>query len=198
MGCRIRARSSGATRRAPRPRGSPGAPVRQTAKSEGALSDTHGVFLMVAVTIILAALVLLMLLAMIPSWSWAQPPQPPVIITGIAHTREDTGTLTYASRVTLLNNGSTVYENDCLKAVFYVNGQKVCIVQTLNGHLLIPSHHYGVKTLGGEGCRTPYWNPGEEMELDLSDNTLYPGAEVTVEIVDKRTGKAISKHTVRA
>ncbi|MDK2890383.1 MAG: hypothetical protein PWR21_1015 [Methanoculleus sp.] len=153
---------------------------------------------MVAVTIILAALVLLMLLAMVPSWSWTEAPQPPIVITGIAHTSEETGQLTYASRVTLKNNGSTVYENDCLKAIFYKNGQNVCIVQTLNGHLLISSHHYGVKFLEGEGCRTPYWNPGEEMTADLSDGTFYPGAEVTVEIVDKRDGKVVSKHTVRA
>jgi len=36
------------------------------------------------------------------------------------------------------------------------------------------------------------------MVLDLTDNTLYPGAQVTLEILDKRTGMVISKHTVRA
>ncbi|WP_214083962.1 type IV pilin [Methanoculleus sp.] len=195
MGWSTRARAARRTRHRS---GSPGARVRRTKASESALSDTHGTFLMVAVTVILAALVLLMLLSMIPSWSWTEPGEPPIVITGIAHTSEETGQLTYASRVTLKNNGSTVYENDCLKAVFYKNGQKVCIVHTLNGHLLIPSHHYGVKTLGGEGCRTPYWNPGEEMTADLSDGTFYPGVEVTVEIVDKRDGKVVSKHTVGA
>jgi len=198
MGWSTRAGPPRAARRAPHRSGSPGARVRRTKTSEGALSDTHGTFLMVAVTIILAALVLLLMLAMIPSWSWAEPGEPPIVITGIAHTSESTGELTYASRVTLKNNGSTVYENDCLKAVFYKNGQKVCIVQTLNGHLLISSYHYGVRFLEGEGCCTPYWNPGEEMIADLSDGTFSPGAQVTVEIVDKRTGKTISKHTVRA
>ncbi|MDV4343227.1 type IV pilin [Methanoculleus sp. YWC-01] len=193
----IRARPQGAARRAPPPSGSPKARIRRTAADENALSSTHGVLLMVAVTIILAALVLLMVLAMIPSWSWTEPPQSPIIVTGIAHTSEDTGKLTYASRVTLKNNGSTAYENDCLKAVFYKNGQIVCIVQTLNGNLLISSHHYGVRFLEGEGCRTRYWNPGEEMIADLSDGTLYPGIEVTVEIVDKRDEKAVSKQTVK-
>jgi Protein of unknown function (DUF1628). len=195
MGSRTsRARPPGTARRAAHPSGSP----RPLIRGEGALSDTYGVLVMVAVTIILAALVLLMLLAMIPSWSWEEPAQPPIIMTGITHTSQGTGLLTCASRVTLKNNGSAVYENDCLKAVFYVNGQKACIVYTLNGYLLIPSHHYGVKTLGGEGCRSPYWNPGETMVLDLTDNTLYPGAQVTLEILDKRTGMVISKHTVRA
>lgn len=153
---------------------------------------------MVAVTIILAALLLLTVLALIPSWSWTEPLPPPIIITGVSHYSDETGQLTYASRVFLLNNGTTVYENDALKAIFYLNGQKVCIVQTLNGHLLIPSHHYGVRYIKGEGCRSPYWNPGEEMIVDLTDRTFYPNAEVTVEIVDTRTGKVISKHTVRA
>ncbi|MCM2466149.1 type IV pilin [Methanoculleus oceani] len=198
MGWSIRARPPRAARRAPHPSGSRGALVRRTKAGESALSDTHGTFLMVAVTIILAALVLLLLLAMVPSWSWTEPGEPPIVITGIAHTSEDTGELTYASRVTLKNNGTTVYENDCLRAVFYKNGQKVCIVQTLNGHLLISSHHYGVRFLEGDGCRTSYWNPGEEMTADLSDGTFYPGVEVTVEIVDKRDGKVVSKHAVRA
>jgi hypothetical protein len=153
---------------------------------------------MVAVTIILAALILLMLLAMLPPWSWEEPAQPPIIMTGIAHTNVGAGALNYASRVTLKNNGSAVYENDALKAVFYVNGQKVCVVHTLNGHLFIPTHHYGVKTVSGEGCRTPHWNPGEEMVVDLTDGTFAPGKQVTLEVVNKRTGMVISKHTVRA
>ncbi|WP_241481297.1 type IV pilin [Methanoculleus sediminis] len=171
--------------------------MRRTSKGETALSDTHGVLLMVAVTVILAAILLLILLSMLPAGSWVEP-QPPIIITEISHVSTGTGTLTYASRVTLKNNGSTVYENDCLRAVFYVNGYRACIVHTLNGHLLIPSHHYGVKTLSGEGCRTPFWNPGETMTADLSDGTFYPGAEVTLQVVDKRSGRIISKHTMRA
>jgi archaellum component FlaF (FlaF/FlaG flagellin family) len=162
------------------------------------VSDTHGVLILVGVTVILAVLVLLMVLAMIPSWSWAEPSQPPIIITGVSHTSAATGKMTYASRVTILNNGSTVYENDYLKAEFYVNGQRVSIVQTLNGYRFIQSHHYGVKTVGGEGCRTQYWNPGERIDIDLSDATFYPGAEVRLEVIDKRDGKVISKHAVRA
>ncbi|WP_256712761.1 type IV pilin, partial [Methanoculleus chikugoensis] len=139
-------------------------------KDESALSNTHGVFLMVAVTVILAAIVLLWLLSFFPAGSGVEP-EPSIIITEISHVNTGAGALTYASRVTLKNNGSTTYENDCLRAVFYVNGYKACIVQTLNGHLLIPSHHYGVKTLGGKGCRDRFWNPGEEMTADLTDGT---------------------------
>lgn len=171
---------------------------RRAPMDDRALSHTHATLLMVALTIILAALVLLMVLAMIPSWSWAEPALPPIVITGISHASGETGKLTYASRVFLLNNGSTVYENDCLKAIFYRDGQRTATVQTLNGHLLISSHHYGVKYIEGEGCRSLYWNPGEEMVVDLGDGKLAPDVMVTVEIVDKRTEKVISKHSTRA
>lgn len=192
MGCRTRPRPPGASRTAPR------RSLRQVAGSEHALSHTHAALLMTAITVILAAILLLMLLSMIPAWSWAEPELPPIIITGVLHTSTETGQMTYASRVFLVNNGSTVYENDLLKAVIYRDGQIARTVQTLNGHLLISSHHYGVRYLAGEGCRTPYWNPGEEIEVDLADGTLVPGVMVTVEIIDKQTGKVVSKHTVEA
>ncbi|WP_243669537.1 type IV pilin N-terminal domain-containing protein [Methanoculleus chikugoensis] len=152
----VKTQSSGAARTGgEHPSGPPATPpVRRTIKGETALSDTHGVFLMVAITVILAAIVLLMLLSMLPPAGSLAEPQPPIIITEISHVNAGAGALTYASRVTLKNNSSTTYENDCLRAVFYVNGYKACIVQTLNGHLLIPSHHYGVKTLGGEDAAT--------------------------------------------
>nr|WP_301678498.1 type IV pilin [Methanoculleus sp. FWC-SCC3] len=172
--------------------------MRRAARGEAAISNTHAVLLMVAITIILAALVLLMVLGMFSASSWIEPAQPPIIVTEVSHVNAGAGALTYASRITLLNNGSTTYENDDLSAVIYVNGYRACIIQTLNGHLLIPSHHYGVKTLSGEGCRDRFWNPGEEMTADLTDGTFYPGVEVTLEVVDKRTERVISKHTVRA
>lgn len=171
--------------------------MRRTVKGETALSDTHATLLMVAITVILAAILLLMLLAMLPTGPQTEP-EPPIIITKISHVNAGAGKMTYASRITFKNNSSTTYENDNLRAVIYVNGCKSCIIQTLNGHLLIPSHHYGVKTLGGEGCRDRFWNPGEEMTADLTDWTFYPGAEVTLKILDKKSERVISQHTVRA
>jgi hypothetical protein len=191
VGCRIRARPPGAVKEAPKL-------LRGRTLDERSLSHTHAALLMVAITVILAILLLLILLGMIPSWSWAGPELPPIIITEIVHTNDDTGILTYASRVFLLNNGSTTYENDCLRAVFYLDGTRVRTVYTLNGYRLIPSHHYGVRYIKGAGCRSPYWNPGEEMEVDLADKTLIPGGMVTVEIVNRVTGQVISKHTAQA
>jgi len=55
-----------------------------------------------------------------------------------------------------------------------------------------------VRYIKGEGCRSPYWNPGEVMEIDLADRNIVPGVMITVEIIDKQTNKMISKHTVKA
>jgi hypothetical protein len=157
---------------------------------------------MVAITIVLAALVLLMVLGMIPSWSRAKPPEPPaeppITIINISHISPKTGKSASASRVYLLNNGCTVYKNNDLKAVFYRDGWRVTSVSTLNGYLLIKSHHDGVQYLEGEGCCSRYWNPGEIMVVDIADRTFIRGSRVTVEIIDRQTNEVISKHTVIA
>lgn len=195
MADRSKAGLSGAMTRVPCSSGSAWSPG---AAADRALSSVHGTLLMVVITVLLAILILQMALGMIPCWSWTEPPEPPIVIIDIIHTSAETGERTYASRVFLLNNGSTVYSNDDLKAILYRDGQRTCTVQTLNGHLFIPSHHNGVRYLKGEGCRTRYWNPGEVIEVDFSDLTIVPGVRVTMEIVDKPTKKTISRHTVTA
>ncbi|MFY9195489.1 MAG: archaellin/type IV pilin N-terminal domain-containing protein [Methanoculleus sp.] len=197
-GCHIRIRPPDSVQKARLPAFLDGS----TARDEHALSQVHATILMVAITIILALLILIMVLGMIPSWSWANPsdsdPLPPIIIIGIDHTSAKTGSVTYASRVFLLNNGSTVYTNNDLMADFYRDRWKLATVSTLNGYLLIKSNHYQVRFIKGEGCRSRYWNPGEIMEVDLKDGKITPGTNVTVKVIDKRTKKVISTHTVVA
>ncbi len=195
-GCPIRIRPPAPIRKARLP----ALPGRSIARDDRALSHTHATLLMVAITVILALLVLLLLLGWMPPWSWVNPsePLPPIIIIDIDHTDAWTGQMTRASRVFLLNNGSTVYRSNDLRADFYMDGIKIVTVSTLNGHLLIKSHHYGVKFIKGEGCRRSYWNPGEIMEVNLAKNKITPGKNVTVEIIDRGTKKVISKHTVVA
>lgn len=83
-------------------------------------------------------------------------------------------------------------------ADFYRDRWKLATVSTLNGYLLIKSNHYQVRFIKGEGCRSRYWNPGEIMEVDLKDGKITPGTNVTVKVIDKRTKKVISTHTVVA
>jgi len=160
------------------------------------MSQTTGTLLMVALTLILAALVLAML--------WLPPlfipGEVPAIfqITSVIHTSEQ-GVLNYDSRVVLLNTGTTNYPNKYLRAVFLKNGKQVnCRIQTLNGHDFISTAHIGVQTLGGTGCQGTFWEPGERIVLDFTDGTFHPGDFVSAEIYDIPTNLLISRHTYKA
>jgi hypothetical protein len=162
-----------------------------------AFSEVHAVLLLVAITCLLALLVLLFF--KMPVMEWEGPALPAVLIESVDHVsdRSPYG-LNYDSRMTLYHNGSARFENDRIKAVIYRNGERVCIIPTLNGYRYIQSHHYGSERIEGDGCCTPYWNPHERIEIDITDGTLYPGVDVTVEIVDRDTNRILSTHTVTA
>lgn len=164
---------------------------------ERALSHPPAALLMIAITVILAVVLFTAILGMIPFWSWMQSPSPPPItVIDVNHTSTETGKITWASRIYLLNNGSTTYINKDLEATFYKGGFRVAYVSTLNGHLLIQSHHHGVRYIAGEGCRGIYWRPGEVIEVDLADYTFISGNKITVEIRDKLKKKVISRYTL--
>ena len=89
-----------------------------------ATPQTIGSILMVAITIVLALLVLL--LFHIPSLDYDMSPVPQIlIITGIYDVDDITGLLNYDSRVLLVNSDTLDYTNGNLKAVFLKNGQPV-------------------------------------------------------------------------
>ncbi len=154
---------------------------------------------MVAIVLILAALVLL-LAPGLPEWNLSIfTPEPSFIEIKVIHHQSETGAMIYDSRVILYHNGTLMYANNDLYAVFYKNQQKLpCIVETLNGHLFIPTHHFGVQTLAGAGCQGTYWSPKEKIALDFSDGTFHPGDKVTVEIYQKPKCTLISRYSTMA
>lgn len=161
-----------------------------------ATSQTTGTLLMVIITLILAALLLTML--------WLPPlfipgEVPPIFqITRVMHTNEN-GVLNYDSKVMLLNTGTISYPNKYLRAVFYKNGAPVNgRIQTMNGHDFISTAHYGVQTMGGTGCQGVFWGPGEQIAIDFTDRTFYPGDIISAEIYDTLTNMVISRHTYKA
>lgn len=170
-----------------------------TTSKDSALSPQIGTILMVAIVLILAALVLL-LAPSLPEWNLSIfTPEPSFIEIKVIHHKSETGAMIYDSRVTLYHNGTLMYANNDLYAVFYKNQQKLpCIVETLNGHLFIPTHHFGVQTLGGAGCQGTYWSPKEKIALDFSDGTFHPGDQVTVEIYQKPKCTLISRYSTMA
>ncbi|MDN7024420.1 type IV pilin [Methanoculleus sp. FWC-SCC1] len=171
--------------------------------NDRAVSQVHGVLILIAVAIILAAILLVILLGLIPNFEWppVPPPPPPLIISAVFHESDVAPyPMNYDSRVVLYHNGTERYENDRLTARFFRNGAAItpCIIKTLHGASFIPTHHYGVQTMGGSGCREDYWNPGEKIAIDFTDRTFIPGDLVTVEIFDRDTGERLSRHSYAA
>ena len=103
---------------------------------------------MLAITLILAVLVLLMF-----HLPYLYDSSIPAIfkITNIRHTNEH-GALNYDSYMVVMNTGTTGYRNANLYAKTYRNGINLdCRIETLNGHDFIPTHHFKIQTMGGPG-----------------------------------------------
>jgi hypothetical protein len=164
-------------------------------RHDDASSYPIGVILMVAITFLLALLVLLML--QMQPLAWNMEKEIPVIftITSIKSVDELTGHLNYDSRVLLLHTGKADVQNKNLKARFLKNGQPVsCTIATMNGHDFISTSHTGVQWMGGSGCSGATWSPGEQICIDFSDGTFHPGDRVQMDIIDKVTNVTISRH----
>jgi len=162
------------------------------------VSPAHGVILMVVITILLALLVLLSVQMPVFEWYTPSGPEPVIIIRAIYHENED-NVLNYDSQVILFHNGTVPIGNDGIRAVFFKNGEELsCRIETFNGHLFIPTHHYGAQYMWGSGCSGSAWNPGEKIGIDFTDRTFKPGDLVQVDIINKTTGKVFSRHNFTA
>lgn len=167
-------------------------------RPDRAVSQVTGVILMVAIVILLAALVFLMI--HIPSFDISELGKTPsfIEIRRFYHENED-GHMNYDSRVILVHNGTEDLNNSLLRAEFYRNGAKLpAIIETMNGHDFIASHHDGVQTMGGLGCSGPTWCPGEKISLDFTDGTFHPGDQVRVDIFTRTSGMLVSRYSATA
>jgi len=165
-------------------------------RNDSAVSPQIGGILIIAITLMIAALVLL-LAPSLPEWNLSIfTPEPSFLeIKSVRHESES-GQMIYDSRVTLYHNGTLKYLNNNLYAVFYRNQQRIpCILETMNGHLFVPTHHFGVQYIGGAGCQGDYWAPQEKIAIDFSDGTFHPGDLITVEVYMKPKSQLISRHS---
>ena len=166
-------------------------------RTDNAVSDSFGVILMVAVTFLLALLVLLLINIQPFGWNMEKGIPEIFTITVIESTDEITGHLNYDSRVILLHTGGKTYQNNNLTAKFFKNGQMVPgTIITMDGHDFISTSHYGVQWMGGSGCSGATWSPGERICIDFTDGTFHPGDTVRVDITDKNSDIIISRHEV--
>jgi hypothetical protein len=167
-------------------------------RNADATSYPVGIILLVAITFLLALLVLLMV--QIQPFTFNRENKIPAIftITAIQSVDEITGHLNYDSRLILLHTGTKDYQNRNLKAEIVKNGEPVsCTIATMNGHDFISTSHTGVQWMGGSGCSGDTWSPREQISIDFSDGTFHPGDIVQVDVIDKVTEVIISRHTFR-
>jgi len=154
-----------------------------------------GIILLLAITLLLALLVLLMF-----RLPFLYDTSVPAIfkITNIRHTSEH-GALNYDSYMVIMNTGATGYPNRNLYAETYRNGVILdCRIETFNGHDFIPTHHYKIQTLGGPGSSGSTWSPVEMVFIDFRDGTFHPGDQVILEVYDNSTKQIISRHSYTA
>jgi len=162
------------------------------------MSHPMATILMVAITILLAALLLLSIVFPSFNMSIFSPTPSFLEIKSVRHLSEE-GFMNYDSRVTLYHNGTVSYKNDELYPVFFRNQEKIpCVIETLNGHRFISTHHFGVQKMSGLGCSGEWWNPSEKIAIDFTDETFHPGDRITVEVYQRPKSTLVSRHSITA
>ena len=158
-----------------------------------------GIALMTVITILLAALVLLLCLG----FHILQADEVPDIfkIVNVNH-HDKNGKMDYNSYVTLRNIGRKSYLNRYLFVKLFVNGIPAhANLPTLNGYAFCSSDHTGIKNIGGLGVKgnmnyaTSRWYEGQEIFIDFNDGTFRPNDTIRLEVYDSTTGKIISRDT---
>lgn len=149
---------------------------------ERADTTTHGTILMVAIVVLLGILLLALFLGFFSPNLFHQSLAPEIIkIVGINH-----GGNKLESRVTIRSFATEELDNDTLIAIIHVNGEKlIAQILTLHGTDFIPTHHYGVKTIGGSGCRGQFFSPKETIVIDLKNGYIRPRDVVELIIYKK-------------
>lgn len=165
---------------------------------DDATSPVTGLILNIGITIILAALVLL--LFQMPNFALQDAAVPEIFkIDSIRHV-DEYGQLNYDSRMVLIHTGSVDYQNRNLMGKILKNAVPLNFgIATLNGYDYINyAHTQGVHIMGGQGCSGDLWTPGEMIYIEFSHGTFHPGESVTFEVFDNTTNHIISRHTYRA
>ena len=165
-------------------------------QSDRGTSVALGVIMLVAITFILAILVLL--LFQMPNIDMEVHNVPAIFkIISIRHTGPN-GENNFDSYMRVMNTATSGFKNKEIYAKTYRDGVLLnCAIPTLNGHDFADgSHHFDVKNLVGAGGET--WYPGALIGIDYENGMFHPGDMVTLEIFDKNTKQIISRHSFKA
>ena len=163
------------------------------ADSQDATSQVTATLLMVALTVILAALILLCFHLPDMDWEYTEPP----VIFRIEQITSPQPT--FESLIYLRNVVEKDYPNRELSAKIYSNDELLpCTILTLNTHDFISTAHYGVSTLSREGGNGDFWHYNQLLRIDISNGYIHPGDEVRVDIIETESGTVISRDAIEA
>jgi hypothetical protein len=159
---------------------------------EHASSAIHGCILLIAITVILAALVFLM----IPSLPEYSSDEIPVIFEIITMEYTKTASWKYENKLIVKNSGTRGYDNRKLYAITYRNGERLpCKIPYINFQYYINNKPLGIQTIGGMGTGGLSWIPEAEIVIYYSQGTFRPGDTIRFEVYDRETNQMISSDT---
>jgi flagellin-like protein len=166
-------------------------------RASPAISPVIATVLLVGMTVVLSALVYLLALSAPPPG--IDPSRFQYIqIVAVRHAGDALTPTCDDSCILLLHKGNAPLGNDGISAIVIRNDEKLAAnITTLNGKRFIGTKHFGVENLGGPGSRSSTWDPGEEIWIDLSENSVAAGDLVTVRIIDQASDIVISEDTAR-
>jgi flagellin-like protein len=163
-----------------------------------AISPVIATMLLVGMTVVLSTLVYL-LVSTAPQAGIDPSRFQYIHILAIRHAGDPFSTACDDSCILLIHEGNGPLENDGLSAIILRNNEKMnANITTMNAKRFISTKHNGVEDMSGPGSKGSSWDPGEEIWIDLAEESIKAGDLVTVRIIDKTADLVISEDTARA
>lgn len=157
-----------------------------------------GIVLLLGITIVLAAIVLVICSQF--TLAWGDQSVPAIFrIKSVTFVSDKDGT-NERGFVTLTNTQTKNYRNRYLRVVTYINGEKSSSnIPTLNNELFCKSGHtgvwhlWGVGTWGGMNSATSVWPGSSDISIEYSKGILHRTDSITIEVLDTRTNRILSR-----
>lgn len=168
---------------------------KKSGKCDCADSNVISTILLVVLTIILAVILCTIAVGFFSDYSNAFHHDSPEILK-ITHvfTPKELGSDTGVWNVKLTHVGYEEFFNSEYNASVYINGIKktLIVIDTLNAHEFIPTHHYGVQRIQGAGPASYVWYPGQSGNILIAHDEINYGDLLKIEIYNKLNGNLYS------
>lgn len=159
-------------------------------RNDNALSPVLAEILLTALTVLLIAIFLAILMGMIPQMyeiPKAEEEKIPEIIKIMDVTDVKEGI------VKLEHVGKEKIRNSEHSAQVYIDAyKKYVVINTLQGGEFIPTNHFGIKNLYGAGPTNYFWEPGDQGVFNLKNKIIRHNCTLRIDIIRNSDGRIIS------